>query len=183
MRTGNPPGASPAACPPRGGADFTLLELMMVMTLLIILASLVVPTYRVAMVRARESVLREDLYTLRNSIDQYTLDKQRPPATLDDLVEEGYLRTGMPVDPLPTRSNLASGYRGRPLESRPGDVRCRGRAQRIRRHLAGRDALQQLVRSAVDSRRKLEVKGESQRPVETRRQRGCRAHLNSAGEV
>jgi len=55
-------------------------------------------------VRAREAVLRDDLYTLRKLIDEFTLDKQRPPATLDELVEAGYLRGGIPADPF-TGSN------------------------------------------------------------------------------
>ncbi len=83
---------------------FTLLELMVVLTLILILASLAVPTYRVAVVRAREAVLRDDLYTLRKLIDEYTLDKQQPPSALDDLVQSGYLRGGIPVDPF-TGSN------------------------------------------------------------------------------
>ncbi len=83
---------------------FTLLELMMVLTLILILASFAVPTYRVAMIRAREAVLRDDLYTMRKLIDQFTLDKQRPPQSLEELVDEGYLRGGLPEDPF-TRSN------------------------------------------------------------------------------
>jgi len=83
---------------------FTLLELMMVLTLIMILASFAVPSYHVAVVRAREAVLRDDLYTMRNLIDQFTVDKQRPPTTLDELVEVGYLRGGIPVDPF-TGSN------------------------------------------------------------------------------
>jgi len=78
---------------------FTLLELMIVMTLILILASLVTPTYHLAIVRAREAVLRDDLYTLRTLIDQYTTDKQQPPQALQDLVDAGYLRSGLPVDP------------------------------------------------------------------------------------
>jgi general secretion pathway protein G len=80
-------------------AGFTLLELMVVLTLIMILASFAVPTYQRAIIRAREAVLREDLYTMRKLIDEYTLDKQYPPATLDDLVSAGYLRGGIPVDP------------------------------------------------------------------------------------
>ena len=87
-----------------GALGFTLLELMMVCTLILILASFAVPTYHVAIVRAREAVLRDDLYTMRNLIDQFTLDKQRPPTTLDELVEAGYIRGGIPVDPF-TGSN------------------------------------------------------------------------------
>ncbi len=83
---------------------FTLLELMMVMTLVVILASMAIPAYRVAIRRAREAVLRDDLYTMRSLIDQFTTDKQRPPSSLDELVEEHYLRGGIPEDPF-TQSN------------------------------------------------------------------------------
>lgn len=83
---------------------FTLLELLIAMTIILILASMVTPTYHVAIVRAREAVLRDDLYTMRNMIDEYTLDKQQPPATLQDLVDDGYLRGGLPEDPF-TNSN------------------------------------------------------------------------------
>ncbi len=90
--------------PNPGSRAFTLLELMMVMTLILILAAMAAPTYHVAIMRAREAVLRDDLYTLRKLIDEFTLDKQQPPATLDDLVEGGYLRGGIPADPI-TGSN------------------------------------------------------------------------------
>jgi general secretion pathway protein G len=88
----------------RASRGFTLLELMMVLTLILILASFAVPTYHVATVRAREAVLRDDLYTMRSLIDQFTLDKQRPPQSLEELVEAGYMRGGVPVDPF-TRSD------------------------------------------------------------------------------
>jgi general secretion pathway protein G len=77
---------------------------MTVLTLILILASFAVPAYRTAIVRAHESVLRDDLYTLRTLIDRYTLDQQHPPATLQDLVDDGYLHGGLPVDPF-TKSN------------------------------------------------------------------------------
>ena len=83
---------------------FTLLELMVVLTILLILATMSMPIFQSAIVHAREAVLKDDLYTLRKLIDEYTLDKQHPPATLDDLVEAGYLRGGIPVDPF-TSSN------------------------------------------------------------------------------
>lgn len=83
---------------------FTLIELMVVMVLIMILAALAVPTYEVAVRRAREAVLKDDLFTMRKLIDQYTLDKQQPPQSLDDLVQSGYLRGGLPVDPF-TGSN------------------------------------------------------------------------------
>ena len=83
---------------------FTLLELMVVLTLLLILATMSMPIFQLAIVHAREAVLKDDLYTLRKLIDEYTLDKQRPPTSLDDLVDAGYLRSGIPVDPF-TGSN------------------------------------------------------------------------------
>ena len=88
----------------RRTSGFTLLELLIAMTIILILASMVTPTYHVAIVRAREAVLRDDLYTMRSLIDEYTLDKQQPPATLQDLVDDGYLRGGLPEDPF-TNSN------------------------------------------------------------------------------
>jgi general secretion pathway protein G len=83
---------------------FTLLELMIVITLILILASFAMPTYQVAVTHAREAVLRDDLFTLRKLIDEFTIDKQRPPISLDELVGDGYLRGGIPTDPF-TGSN------------------------------------------------------------------------------
>lgn len=77
---------------------FTLIELMMVLTLLLILATMSVPIFNLAVVHAREAVLKDDLYTLRKLIDEFTVDKQRPPTSLDEIVEAGYLRA-VPVDP------------------------------------------------------------------------------------
>jgi general secretion pathway protein G len=79
---------------------FTLLELMIALSVVLILASFAIPAYYLAIQRAREAVLRQDLYTLRSLIDEFTVDKQRPPATLQELVEAGYLRGGIPVDPV-----------------------------------------------------------------------------------
>jgi general secretion pathway protein G len=86
-------------------SGFTLLEMMVVLTLILIVASMAVPTYHVAVVHAREAVLRDDLYTLRKLIDQYTIDKQQPPESLDDLVDAGYLRGGLPTDPFTGRND------------------------------------------------------------------------------
>ena len=77
---------------------FTLIEIMIVIMIMIILMGIAVPLYQQSIIRARESVLREDLYTLRNAIDQYTLDKQRAPQTLQDLVQAGYIKL-LPRDP------------------------------------------------------------------------------------
>jgi general secretion pathway protein G len=84
-------------------SGFTLIELMIVMTIIVILISMVTPTYQASIIRSREAVLRDTLFTLRSLIDQYTLDKQEAPQTLQDLVDAGYLRQ-LPVDPF-TRSS------------------------------------------------------------------------------
>jgi general secretion pathway protein G len=89
---------------PPGEKGFTLLELMVVLVLILILAAIAAPSYRVAIIHAREAVLHDDLFTMRKLIDQYTLDKNQPPESLDDLVQAGYLRGGLPVDPF-TGSN------------------------------------------------------------------------------
>src|SRR5512146_3293588 len=102
-RAGRPEEISRNCEEPRAQA-FTLIELMVVMVLIMILAAMAVPTYEVAVKRAREAVLKDDLFTMRKLIDQYTLDKQQPPESLDDLVQGGYLRGGLPVDPF-TGSN------------------------------------------------------------------------------
>jgi general secretion pathway protein G len=82
---------------PRG---FTLLELMIALSIVLIPASFAIPAYYLAIQRAREAVLRQDLYTLRSLVDEFTVDKERPPASLQELVETGYLRGGIPVDPI-----------------------------------------------------------------------------------
>ena len=77
---------------------------MVVLTILLILATMSMPIFTAALVHAREAVLKDDLYTLRKLIDEYTLDKQKPPTSLNDLVDAGYLRGGVPTDPF-TGSN------------------------------------------------------------------------------
>lgn len=78
---------------------FTLVELLIVMTILSILISMAVPIYQRSVQRAKESVLKQNLFTIRTVIDEYTYDKQRAPQSLQDLVEYGYLRE-IPVDPI-----------------------------------------------------------------------------------
>lgn len=77
---------------------FTLIELMIVIFIILILMAIAVPRFEASVVRAREATLRTDLKTLRDCIDAYTLDKERAPQSLDDLVSAGYLRE-IPVDP------------------------------------------------------------------------------------
>jgi len=93
-------------CGDRRGQDrgFTLLELMIVISMIMILMSVAVPIYNQSIVQARESVLRSNLATLRSVISQYTLDKQKAPQSLDDLVTAGYLRQ-IPVDPMTKQPN------------------------------------------------------------------------------
>jgi general secretion pathway protein G len=83
---------------------FTLLELMIVISIIMILMAIAVPMYNQSIVQARESVLRSNLSTLRSVISQYTLDKQKAPQGLDDLVQAGYLRQ-IPVDPMTRETN------------------------------------------------------------------------------
>ena len=78
---------------------FTIIELMVVMTIISILVSLAVPFYQKSILRAKESVLRNNLFTMRTVIDEFTYDKQKAPQTLQDLVSEGYLRV-VPRDPI-----------------------------------------------------------------------------------
>jgi general secretion pathway protein G len=78
---------------------FTLIELMIVLTIVSILVSVALPIADSAILRARESVLKSNLHTLRTLIDQYTADKRKAPQSLEDLVTAGYLRS-LPKDPI-----------------------------------------------------------------------------------
>jgi len=78
---------------------FTMVELMIVMAIVVILVSIAIPQYQKAMIRAKESVLKNNLFTLRQVIDEYTYDKQKAPQSLDDLVSTGYLKE-VPIDPI-----------------------------------------------------------------------------------
>ena len=80
-------------------AGFTLVELMIVMAIIGVLAMVAVPSYISAIKHAREAVLKEDLHTLRAAIDSYTMDKQKAPQSLDDLIQDGYLKA-VPDDPM-----------------------------------------------------------------------------------
>jgi len=78
---------------------FTLLELMTIIVIIGILVTLAIPSYRGAVVKAREAVLKQDLFTVRDVLDQYRGDQGKYPPSLSDLVKSGYLRT-IPVDPI-----------------------------------------------------------------------------------
>jgi general secretion pathway protein G len=97
MRNGN------TIAPARRSAGYTLIELIIVMAIISILVAIAVPMYQKSLIRTKESLLKNNLFTLRTVIDEYTFDKQKAPQTLNDLVNDGYLR-GVPVDPI-TGSN------------------------------------------------------------------------------
>jgi len=78
---------------------FTLLELMIVITIIIILAAIVLPQYQKTILSTREAVLRDNLFKMRSLLDQYAADKQKLPQSLEDLVHEGYMRE-LPKDPM-----------------------------------------------------------------------------------
>ena len=81
-----------------GSRGFTLIELMIVISIILILISVAAPIYQRSILRAQEAVLHEDLYTMREAIDHYTVDKARAPQSLQDLVDGGYLAK-LPKDP------------------------------------------------------------------------------------
>ena len=86
-------------CTRQPASGFTLIELLIVMTIIAILATMAIPHFVGAIKAAREAVLREDLSVMRNAIDSYTMDKQKAPQSLDDLIQAGYLRA-VPEDPM-----------------------------------------------------------------------------------
>jgi len=80
-------------------AGFTMFELLVVMSIIAVLTLIAVPSFKAAIKSAREAVLKEDLQVMRGAIDAYTMDKQKAPQSLDDLVQEGYLKV-IPEDPI-----------------------------------------------------------------------------------
>jgi general secretion pathway protein G len=84
-------------------AGFTFVEMMVVITIIVILITIAIPTYQKSILRAKESVLMNNLFTLRTVIDNYTYDKEKAPQSLQDLVSDGYLKR-IPLDPITNTS-------------------------------------------------------------------------------
>ena len=103
----------------RAAAGFTLIELITVVALIAILAAIALPNYRVAIIQSREAVLKENLYRMRDLIDQYYVDKGQYPPSIEALVEEGYLRT-LPEDPF-TRAGDWTPVYAEPDADRPAE--------------------------------------------------------------
>ena len=89
---------------PRAQRGFTLLELMIVISIIVILIGMAAGMYQKSVQRAREAVLKQDLQTMREAIDNYTMDKQQAPQSLQDLVDAHYLRQ-VPIDPVCQRDD------------------------------------------------------------------------------
>src|SRR6185503_18832 len=87
-------------------AGFTLLELMIVISIIIILASITLPQYQRTIMHTRETVLKDDLRKMRSLIDQFAADKGRLPQSLDELATEGYMRD-VPIDPFTGQKDWA----------------------------------------------------------------------------
>jgi general secretion pathway protein G len=88
----------PASCLQKQ-RGFTLLEMVMVMTIIVVLAVIGVTSYQQVQLKARETLLKEDLNTMRKLLDQYEADREKLPQALDDLVSAGYMRE-VPIDPM-----------------------------------------------------------------------------------
>ncbi len=118
---------------------------MVVISIIVILLSLAIPNYQSSILHAQETALREDLYTMRSLIDQYTLDKQKAPQSLQDLVDAGYLKQ-LPKDPFTnSRDTLGSGDGREHHVARPDRAGHHRRAQRQRSDVQRRHRVQHVV--------------------------------------
>ena len=104
--------------PGRATAGFTLIELLVVMSLIVVLATISMVMYANSVQRGREAVLKENLFRMRDAIDQYYADKGKYPEALDELVSAGYLRR-MPVDPM---TDSTETWQAVPAEPDPNDL-------------------------------------------------------------
>ena len=92
---------------PGSESGFTLIELIIVMTVIGVLASVAIPFYLNSVRKAREAVLKENLHVMRTAIDSYTVDREQAPQSLEDLVQAGYLKS-IPVDPITNHADTWS---------------------------------------------------------------------------
>lgn len=92
-----------------GKKGFTLIELIIVITIIGILAAIAVPIMREAPIRAKEAALKENLFTIRSCIDQYYADRQTYPSSLEELVSKGYMRK-VPIDPITGQADWSLEY-------------------------------------------------------------------------
>jgi general secretion pathway protein G len=99
-------------------AGFTLIELIIVTTLIVVLSTVAMVSYQNSVTRAREAVLKEDLFRMRDAIDQYYADKNKWPQTLQDLVTDGYVRE-IPKDPM---TDSADTWQTVPAEADPSNT-------------------------------------------------------------
>ena len=83
---------------------FTIIELLVVLSIIVILSTMGMAQYRNSVIRSREAVLKEDLFRMNDAIDQYYADRGQYPATIDALVSEGYMRK-IPIDPLTNQAD------------------------------------------------------------------------------
>src|SRR5467141_4267201 len=114
-------------------AGFTLIELMIVISIIMILVGIAAVQYQRSVQRAREATLKQDLQAMRQSIDNYTLDKQAAPQSLDDLAQAGYLRT-VPKDPMTGAADWAQQYDSvvlSPDQSRTGLVDVNSNSSKV----------------------------------------------------
>lgn len=102
----------------RSARGFTLLELMVVMSIIVVLATVGIVQYRQSVMFAREAVLKDDLFKMRDAIDQYYADKNEYPSALDDLVSSGYLRA-LPKDPITNDATTWQGILSDPDPANP----------------------------------------------------------------
>ena len=121
-----------------------MIELMIVMAVITILVSIAVPFYQKSIIRSKESVLKNNLFTMRTVIDEYTMDKGKAPQSLQDLVSEGYLRN-VPVDPMTAPISVENHHGRRHCERQPERARHLRCPQRIGQDQSGRHTLRRVV--------------------------------------
>jgi general secretion pathway protein G len=124
---------------PSRTSGFTLMEMMIVMVLIVILAGIGLSVYGNSVQRAKEATLKEDLFRMRDAIDQYYADKNKYPSNLEDLVSEKYLRA-VPVDPFTQSADVGPG--SEPAHPGGGDLE---REERVGTDRTGRHAVCGLV--------------------------------------